>query len=55
MKITVLEVATGRTFIKEFGSVYLGEQWMRKRRHSKKLRIIDISVPNGIYERGIGC
>lgn len=53
MKITVLEVATGRTFVKEFGSIYLGEQWMRKRRRSKKLRIIDISVPNGVYERGI--
>lgn len=53
MKITVLEISTGRTFVKEFGSVYLGEQWMRKRRRSKKLRIIDISVPNGMYERGI--
>ena len=53
MKITVLEVATGRTFIKEFGSIYLGEQWMKKRRRSKKLRIIEISVPYGTYERGM--
>lgn len=53
MKITVLEVETGRTFIKEFGSIYLGEQWMKKRRHSKKLRIIDISVHGGRYEGGI--
>ena len=53
MKITVLEIATGRTFVKEFGSIYLGEQWMKKRRRSNKLRIIDISVPDGRYERGI--
>ena len=50
MTITVLEIATGRTFQKVFGSIYLGEQWMKKRKRSKKLRIIEVSIPFGTYD-----
>ena len=49
MKVTVLEIATGRTFTKVFSSIYLGERWIAKLRFSKKLRVIDITTPQGVY------
>lgn len=39
--ITVLEIATKRTFTKRFNSEYLARQFVNRYKHSKKLRVIE--------------